>query len=89
MSTRKGRPWRRVRSFVLARDKHQCQLRYPGICIDVATEVDHIEQYAHRPDLELDPTNLRGVCVPCHKHRTGLQASGNDRAPHVPPSRSW
>ena len=89
MTNRAGRPWRRIRGFVLARDKWLCQLRYPGICTTRATEVDHIEQYPHRPELELDPNNLRSVCTPCHKHRTALQASGNDRPPHVPPSRQW
>ena len=84
-----GRPWRRIRAFVLARDRYLCQLRYPGICTTRATQVDHIRQVLHAPELEYDPTNLRAVCRPCHEHRTGLQASGNDRPPHVPPSRSW
>lgn len=89
MTQRAGRPWRRVRAFVLNRDHFDCQLRYPEHCTERATEVDHIAQVMTNPELELDPTNLRSVCVPCHKHRTGLQASGQDRPPHVPPSRSW
>lgn len=89
MPNRKGRPWRRIRAFVLNRDSFACQLRYPGICTTRATEVDHIVMFINRKDLELDPTNLRAVCVPCHTHRTGLQASGNDRPPHIEPSRSW
>lgn len=84
-----GRPWQRIRAYVLARDAHQCQLRYPTICTTRATQVDHIKQVLTHPELELDPTNLRAVCTPCHKTRTALQAAGNDRPPHVGPSRSW
>lgn len=84
-----GRPWQRVRSYVLNRDSFACQLRYPDTCTTRADQVDHIVSVHDRPDLELDPTNLRAVCTPCHKHRTGLQASGNDRPPHVQPSRAW
>lgn len=84
-----GRPWRRIRAFVLTRDRGLCQLRYPEICTTRATQVDHILQVLTRPDLELDPANLRAVCTPCHEHRTGLQAGGTDRPPHVAPSRVW
>lgn len=84
-----GRPWQRIRLFVLARDKRLCQLRYPEYCTTRATQVDHIKSVLDRPDLEYDPTNLRAVCTPCHKHRTALQAADNDRPPHTPPSRTW
>lgn len=89
-STRKGgRAWRRARAYVLARDLHACQLRYPEHCTHRATQVDHVLKVETHPHLEYDVTNLRAVCTPCHTHRTGLQAAGNDRPPHVPPSRSW
>lgn len=84
-----GRPWQRVRAFVLTRDRMLCQLRYPEHCTTTASEVDHVVSVHHDPTRELDPTNLRAVCTPCHKHRTALQASGNDRPPHIQPSRSW
>jgi 5-methylcytosine-specific restriction protein A len=84
-----GRPWQRIRAFVLTRDHGLCQLRYPGLCTKHATEVDHVIQVHHNPTLEYDPTNLRAVCTPCHKHRTALQAAGNDRPPHIEASRTW
>jgi 5-methylcytosine-specific restriction protein A len=83
-----GRPWQRIRMFVIARDR-VCQLRYPDTCTGKADEVDHIAQVMTNPERELDPTNLRAVCTPCHKHRTALQAAGNDRPPHIEASRSW
>lgn len=86
---KRGRPWRRIREHVLARDGHRCQLRYPDVCTTYATQVDHIESILINPSRQLDPTNCRAVCESCHKHRTGLQAGGNDRAPHLPPSRDW
>jgi len=88
-TNRAGRPWRRIRQHVLNRDHHTCMLRYPQQCTTRATQVDHIVSFADRPDLELDPTNLRAVCGPCHEHRTALQAGGEDQPPHVPPSRHW
>lgn len=81
---RGGRPWRRVRAYVLIRDRHLCQLRYPNICTTRALEVDHIETVHDNPARELDPTNLRAACVPCHKHRTAT-----DEAPTTPASREW
>lgn len=84
-----GRPWQRVRAFVLTRDRMLCQLRYPEHCTKTATQVDHIKPVVTHPELELDPNNLRSVCDPCHTHRTGLQASGNDRPAYVAPSRTW
>ena len=89
MTRKGGRPWRRIRAYVLTRDNGQCQLRYVDICTTRADQVDHIVQVLHRPELEYDPTNLRAVCTPCHTHRTGLQAAGDDQPPHVPPSREW
>lgn len=82
---RGGRPWRRLRAFVLTRDHHRCQLAYPDRCTTRATQVDHVLRVVDRPDLELDPTNLRAVCIPCHQHRTATDAP----PPDPPPSRAW
>lgn len=32
-------------------------------------EVDHIEELQDRPDLKLDPDNLRTLCKACHNKR--------------------
>lgn len=60
--------WPRIRAAVLKRDAHQCQLRIPGLCTNVATDVDHIgDRNQHLPE------NLRAACAPCHRRRTGIQ----------------
>lgn len=61
---RRGRPWRRIRAQVLARDPW-CTIRGPR-CTGKATTVDHIIPLSIRPDLAHDPSNLRGACVPCN-----------------------
>ena len=68
--------WSKRRAEALARDAHRCQLRIPGICKGIATEVDHIRPRAlpsgDDPD---DFANLRSVCHPCHLGR-GMNESG-------------
>jgi 5-methylcytosine-specific restriction protein A len=39
--------------------------------LTVATVVDHIEAIEERPDLRLDPANLRSMSKPCHDRHTG------------------
>uniref|UniRef100_UPI00389B3972 HNH endonuclease n=1 Tax=Mycobacterium sp. HUMS_1102779 TaxID=3383487 RepID=UPI00389B3972 len=61
--------WKRIRRDILDRDGHRCQIHYPGICTGKATTVDKIQPASRRPDLALDPTNLRGACAPCNDHK--------------------
>lgn len=65
---RGGRPWRRKRDAVLLRDQYTCQ-----VCGKVTDEleVDHIKARAHGGGDEL--TNLRAICVPCHKVKTARE----------------
>ena len=56
--------WRRVRAQVL-RDNPFCQF-----CGAPAEQVDHIQRLSERPDLRLDPSNLRALCHSCHSKRT-------------------
>ena len=66
--------WRAViRPQALARDGHQCQLRYPGLCVGTATEVDHIVEVADGGPDEL--SNARSACSPCHRRRTAVNAA--------------
>ena len=62
--------WSKTRRLILARDGHRCQLGIAGICLSIATEVDHIVPRAVGGSDALD--NLRSVCHPCHVSR-GLE----------------
>lgn len=45
-------------------------------------EVDHIEELQDRPDLKLDPDNLRTLCKACHnKRHKRFQYGGNQFKP--------
>ncbi len=74
---RGGRPWRRVRLFVLNRDGWLCQ------CEDCrqrlvplpANEVDHISNKRDkRGRLDDSPQNLRAINSECHKKKTQKEA---------------
>ena len=41
-------------------------------CGAKATDVDHINSLAEYPELKYAPSNLRGLCHPCHSRRTAL-----------------
>ena len=74
--------WRRTRLAVLRRDKHRCQLQYPGICIGHATEVDHITNIAathtRRRDA-INPSHCQAVCRPCHAEKTKQECRAGKR----------
>ena len=65
---RGGRPWRRKRDAVLVRDQYTCQ-----VCgqVSEALEVDHIIPRARGGSDDM--TNLRAICVPCHKVKTAKE----------------
>lgn len=57
------RRWRRVRTHVLARDQHRCQLRIEGMCRTRADCVHHTLGKAVTGD---DPEHLVAACTPCN-----------------------
>ncbi|SMH60489.1 HNH endonuclease signature motif containing protein [Azospirillum agricola] len=59
--------WRRVRKDFLAAHPACCAAG----CSQPATEVDHVQSIADRPELRLSWSNLRGFCKPHHSQRTG------------------
>ena len=65
--------WQATAKRVLERDHRECQLRYAGICIGRAREVDHIVRPEDGGGDDLE--NLRAVCTPCHRRRTGRQGA--------------
>lgn len=77
-AARLPKDWPRLQPRILRRDRHQCQLRYPGLCIGTATEVDH-----RKPGDDHSPANLQAACHPCHAHKSALEggaASATARA---------
>ncbi|WP_246228971.1 HNH endonuclease [Mycolicibacterium psychrotolerans] len=66
--------WRSVvRPAALARDRYQCQLRIPGLCVGRATDVDHIVEVADGGSDTLD--NAQSCCAPCHRRKTAQHAA--------------
>ncbi|SDC25967.1 HNH endonuclease [Mycolicibacterium neoaurum] len=61
--------WKKLAPKILDRDGHQCQIQYPNICTGYADTVDKIIPAVQRPDLALDPTNLRAACRACNEHK--------------------
>ena len=65
--------WKHLRQVALMRDGGMCQdcmdrMRAGvGIKPNRATLVHHIIPRSERPDLELDPDNLRALCPECHE----------------------
>ena len=65
--------WPTLRRAVLERDGWVCQIQGPN-CAGHSNEVDHV---GANDDHSLE--NLRAVCTPCHRTRTGRQ--GRARQP--------
>lgn len=71
---------RAQRLRILARDNHQCQLRY-SCCIGRANEMDHEGNHASGGS-DAD-ANMQAVCRPCHLRKSsaeGHQAQAIRRA---------
>lgn len=80
VSTKKSRAmfygsseWKHLRASIIERDNHECQFcKAEGKLtteFDSILEVDHIEELKDRPDLALEPSNLRTLCKDCHNKR--------------------
>ena len=59
-----SRAYKRIRLYVLDRDRHICQIRGPR-CTYFATDVDHIVARADGGDV-WNPANLRAACRHCN-----------------------
>lgn len=86
------RSWLKVRAYVLRRDRYACQIGIAGVCVGVATEVDHLDPVAFYGPC-YDPARLRAACGPCNRHLGGQVAVARARiaaaAGAVGPSRTW
>jgi 5-methylcytosine-specific restriction protein A len=67
--------WRTVREQHLANHPLCTACQAEGR-VTAASVVDHIKTIADRPDLRLDPSNLRSLCKPCHDAHTARQVAG-------------
>lgn len=71
----------KLRQKIFERDNWECQLRYEGICIGLAQQVDHIRNLASLglPRGHNEESNLASACIPCHRRKSsyeGLAAQG-------------
>lgn len=62
---------KKQRQRILRRDRHQCQLRYAGICTLTATEMDHRSNVAAGGTD--DDENMQAVCHQCHARKSSLE----------------
>jgi 5-methylcytosine-specific restriction protein A len=82
---RGGRPWRRLRDKVLARDHYQCQICIKSCRVTEAREVDHIKPKAEGGTDDLG--NLQGVCPECHAEKSKAEAGrGRNGSRYRPPA---
>lgn len=75
---RGGRPWRRLRDQIMARDGGlcQCEACRARLLPRVAHEVDHINNRRDASGkLNDDPSNLRAMNRDCHKAKTQAEAT--------------
>lgn len=72
------RQWRKVRAAHLAREP-LCRICKTSGIIEAATVVDHIQPIRERPDLRLDPSNLRSLCKTCHDRLNARQEAAELR----------
>lgn len=78
-----SKAWEVVRQEVLKRDNYECVwCKQEGKVTTEGLEIDHIEELHIRPDLKLEPENLRTLCKACHnKRHTRFQYGGNQFKP--------
>ena len=71
-SNRKSRlpaNWNHLRSLVLRRDSHRCQIGDEG-CRTIATDVDHIVAGDNHA-----PENLQAACSRCHNRKSSREGN--------------
>lgn len=78
--------WKRLRRTILERDRYQCQIRYEGICIGHANQVDHVINTA-AGGAPLDPANCTAACAPCNARKASLEGATARRNRRPQPAR--
>jgi len=69
-----GVAWTKLRTQVLKRDGHLCQVCAKHDRITLARDVDHIVGKAHGGTD--DPSNLQAICRRCHNDKTTRDRGG-------------
>lgn len=74
----KSKAWRDLRQQVLKRDNHECQecKRLGYVTVNDPTkhktlDIDHVRDIYHHPELALEISNCRTLCVPHHNKKHG------------------
>lgn len=70
--------WRNLRQFFLSQNPLCVMCEANGQLV-TATVVDHIIPRRDRPDLELEESNLQGLCEPCHNAKSGREGQASKR----------
>lgn len=84
--------WRKLRRSILARDRHQCQLRLDGCTGDARPIGGHVDHIVSPIDggAFFDPSNLRASCPSCNCREGGRLGASRRRLANYPaPSRAW
>ncbi len=81
---RSGRPWRRIRQQVLARDPY-CRIGGPR-CTGISSTVDHVRPLSTHPELAHDLDNLRGACPGCNSRGGAVLTNARRTRPRPPPA---
>ena len=68
--------WRNLRRAFLAANP-LCLFCLNEDRVEPATQVDHIQSVAERPELRLTWSNLRGLCATHHSRRTATEQRGS------------
>lgn len=55
--------WRKIRLYVLGRDRYRCQLQIPKVCTGIADQAHHVLPRAIAGD---DPYYLLAACRACN-----------------------
>ena len=70
-TTPRPRGWKKIRARIFKRDGYQCTWIENGVrCPAAGTDCDHIDDPEDHSD-----ANLRTLCGPHHRRRTGVQAN--------------
>ena len=81
------RAWQRLRLSTIA-DQPLCRFCLDEGVMTPTDEIDHIVPVAQRPDLRLDPSNLRGLCKSHHSRHTALSRC-HPGTPVAPPHKPF